>query len=303
MSTLVLGALAFSVVLQFAAAVVALFLARLGAFRVPALLIATAILLMAVRRALSFGQLVIGYISPSVSIGPELIALVISMVMISGLIILYRKLNEVRHAQDETLAALEERRLLLRESHHHAKNDFQLLESLVALEREASDDPAALSFLQDFAARIRTIGLLHDRVYHPDGDGSFLLYLDGLIQGVRNSYFVNGRSIAFDTELEELPLSRSQLIHCGLILNEAITNSLKYAFEDVEEPRISVVARSGEPTGEAKRLLEVRDNGVGLPEDRRSGGFGMTLMESIARLEGWRLTIRSDGGTVVRLIF
>lgn len=299
MSVFVLSVLATSVSLQFGAAVVALLLARMGAFRTPAALLATAIVLMAIRRAFSFVQLVSGRIAPSASIVPELVALVISIVMISGLIMLRRKLAEISRSHDETLAALEERGLLLRESHHHAKNDLYLLQSLVALERDASRDPAASSVLQDFSARIRTISLLHDRIYEPDGDGSFLLYLDGLIQGARDSYSVDGKTVSFDTSIEEVPLSRSQLIHCGLIFNEAITNALKYAFAGVKSPRITVVARSGDGGGR----LEVRDNGVGLPEEPVDGGFGMTLMASIARLEGWELTVSANDGTCVRLVF
>lgn len=299
MTVLVLSVLAFSVILQFGAAFVALLLARMGAFRVPAALLATAIVLMAVRRSFSFGQLVVGRIPASVFLVPELVALIISVVMLFGLIMLCRKLREISRTHGDALAALEERGLLLRELHHHAKNDLQLLQSLVALEREASEDPVASSILQDFSTRIRTISLLHDRVYEPDGEGSLLVYLDGLIQGVRNSYSVGGETVSFDTSIEDLPLSRSQLIHCGLIFNEALTNSLKYAFRGVKSPRITVVARSED----GDRLLEVRDNGVGLLEERRDGGFGMTLMESIARLEGWKLTICSDGGTCVRLVF
>ncbi len=299
MSAFVLSVLAVSVILQFGAAVVALLVARMGAFRIPAALIATAIVLMAVRRAFSFVQLMSGRIAPSVSVVPESVALVISIVMISGLIMLHRRLAEISRSRDEALAALEERGLLLRESHHHAKNDLQLVESLVALERGASRDPAASSILQDLSTRIRTISLLHDRVYEPDGDGSFLHYLDGLIQGARDSYAVDGKTVSFETSIENVPLSRSELIHCGLILNEALTNALKHAFPGVKSPRITVVARSDE----GDRLLEVRDNGVGLSKERRNGGFGMTLMTSIARLEGWKLTVSANDGTCVRLVF
>lgn len=290
--------LSASIALQLIAALLALLMIRRSGFYLPWVFVAAAIVLMSVRRIISFVQLLSGDLSRTVALVPELVALVISILMVTGLALLGPAFEAIRRRRDDAEAAAGEQAFLARESHHHIKNDLQLLHSLVSLQEGMERDEARARFLAELGGRIRTIGLLHQQLYEAESHESFVAYVTEIVAQIRSSYADAIPGLKLVLDVEELELDRRAFLHCGLILTEALSNALKYAFGETPTPVVRVTAANRD----GGALLEVRDNGRGLPvEGEPKPGFGSILMRGICEREGWPLTVVSDGGVLVRV--
>lgn len=287
-----------SIVLQLAAAVMAIVLIHRSGFTVAWGLIVVAIVLMTIRRITSLVHLIGAGTTAQAPVGPEIIALVISLALFTGLLLLLPALRDLVGSRDKYRDRAQANELLVRESHHHVKNDLQLLSSLVSLQRDESNDDTLRGFLSDLMLRIRALSLSHERLYRPADAESFQYYVQGIIDSVRDAFSNGSTRVAVVNEVGDLDLSRDQLLHCGLVLNEALTNTMKHAFTGIADPRVVVRTRFEH----GSKVLEIADNGVGLPPSVETDGFGTRLMETIVEAEGWALELESNGGTTVRLV-
>jgi PAS domain S-box-containing protein len=179
----------------------------------------------------------------------------------------------IAHAQDITkrkkeeekmLAALSEKNVLLREVHHRVKNNLQAMIYLIEMQIDKLDDKKVQTFLRELQEQARTMSLVYEQLYQSDYlakvdmDG----YLNNLTSNVIQA-FAQGKDIIFKVEAKDVSLDVETAMPCGLIINELLTNSLKYAFPDGVEktPVISVVL-----VNENKAItILVSDNGIGLP--------------------------------------
>lgn len=292
--------LSVSILLQLAAAAVALCMIRRSGVYMPWVFIASAITLMSVRRIISFVHLIEGDLAVMRPVLPEITALLISVLMLGGLVFFRPAFTAIRRREEAAHAVAREQALLARESHHHIKNDLQLLQSLVSLQEGLEHDEGRGRFLAELGTRIRTIGVMHDQLYEVDGTEAFSVYADALVRGIRQSYegAVPSLSVHIDVDLiDRLGLRRSQIVHLGIIMSEAVTNAFKYAFDGHEDPTIQIRACRTE----GAVVLGIVDNGGGLPEAMPEESFGMMLMRTIARSEGWEFEARSDDGTSIRV--
>jgi hypothetical protein len=149
---LLLYILAVSIALQLAAAGTALSLMRRSGFYLPWLLVSIAISLMAIRRITSFVGMLQRHSFPSSALGPELIALLISILMLSGLWLFRPAFRSLVTVRERELSAKD---LLIRESHHHVKNDLQMLQSLIRLQMNAARESGEREILRDLVLRVR----------------------------------------------------------------------------------------------------------------------------------------------------
>ncbi len=291
--------MAMSILLQLASAVVALLLIAKSGFHRPWFFLAGAVSLMAIRRIVSFVPMLEEGHFPQSAMAPELIALVISALMLLGLLLFFPEFRLLIKKKNLELSA---RDTLIRESHHHVKNDLQRLQSLIRLQRNSPANRHDLPLLRDLETRIRAFSLLHEHLYRGGSETgiSFSSYLGQLARAVAENY--HDLPVGLTLELTDIPINRSDLIHCGLIVNEALTNSFKHAFAGTQNPQITVTNRRI-----ANRMvLTVSDNGVGLaPEavDGECDSFGLSLVRGICSSPGWQLSIRSSGGTEIELSF
>ncbi len=193
----------------------------------------------------------------------------------------------------ERVAAAEAKDLLMLEVHHRVKNSLQLVQGLLALQGRAATDGQAREQLLESAARVHTIGAIHDRLYQ---SGSALVvevgpYLDGLVEDLQAGLAstVQGRSIAVAVDAVTWPAS--DLPTLGLVLTELVTNALKYG-----QGAITVTFRQA--PGE-HGVLTVGDEGPGLPagfDPRQSRGLGMRLVNGLLRGDGAGLEVDRQGG-------
>ena len=286
---LVLSILAVSIPLQVASAVTALCLMRRSGFHLPWLLISIAVSLMAIRRITSFVGMIQRGKFPATALGPELIALAISVLMLSGLRLFRPAFRSLMAARKQELSAKD---LLIRESHHHVKNDLQMLQSLIRLQMNTTQKSGERDILRDLVLRVRAFSILHEHIYRGvEGEVSFRQYVGNLARAIAEN-FRRGR-VRLQVDLHDAPIDWRNLLYSGLVVNEALTNAFKYAFDEgAESP---VVRVSNHLEGE-EIVVEITDNGKGLSPEILEGcqdAYGLILMRGIGSYPGWSLDIES----------
>jgi two-component sensor histidine kinase len=286
--------LSVSILIQLASAVTALLLVRASGFYKPWIFIAAAISLMVVRRITSLKIMLSSGVIPASSLGPELIALFISILMLTGLILFRPMFKAIKAAQKKSNEKIAEKEVQVRESHHHMKNDLQMIAAMVRLQQDYLPEGPALSFFKDLESRLHSFSLLHEYIYSGgDPNDSIAEYIRLLTVRIESVYSSANPSVVIRLELSDFSADRKEMLNCGLLLNEAITNAYKYAFPPgtLTSPVITVTAG----TEDGKRVVTVRDNGVGLPDSGTSPGttFGLILIRSIGETPGWSTSVSS----------
>ena len=206
-----------------------------------------------------------------------------------------QEIAERKAVEERITASLAEKELLLKEIHHRVKNNLQVISSLLYLQSRQIRDPASMEMLQESQHRVRSMALVHERLYQaPDlARVNFAEYVRSLISYLFQSYSIAPHHIRVNVDVEPVDLGIDVAIPCGLILNELVANSLKHAFPPGSDGEIAVAFRRA---GDHTFRLTVRDTGVGLPDDQdvwRNGSLGLQLVETlVTQLEG---TLDVDG--------
>jgi two-component sensor histidine kinase len=201
-------------------------------------------------------------------------------------------------SEDELRARAADIGRLFRELQHRVKNNLQVIVGLMQLQMRRAQHPETQSALQGICGRIDALRLLHDKLYLAgDVDRVDLgAYLGELAGTLLRFHAEDGKDIRLVLETRRLTVAPEQAAPLGLVVNEFITNSLKYAFDEAG----GTVGLRLEPARGGQRRLILWDDGRGLPEDR-SGGTGMRLIEGLARQLSARLDWTS-GGPGTRLV-
>lgn len=201
-------------------------------------------------------------------------------------------------------SALKEKEILLQEVHHRVKNNLQIINSILNLQKKFVKDENAITGLEEIQNRVSTMSIIHETLYQNTdvssiGFPSYLTRIAGnIIQGYRSE-----TQVELVTELEDIQAPLDQAIPCGLILNEWVSNAMKYAFPGREKGTITVALRcvlSDDHPDDEEIQIEVRDDGVGLPEGFDWGGrdsLGLYLVQALSEQLDAELSAESDGGT------
>ena len=162
-------------------------------------------------------------------------------------------------------ASLNEKEILLREIHHRVKNNLQIITSLIRLQRRQIDDQDIAHSLQDSENRIRSMALVHEKLYRSADLASidFTEYTRSLSASLITAYITDTHRIHMIIDIRDVSLDINSAIPVGLIMNELVANALKHAFPDERSGEITITGRRT-PAGIA---LSVQDNGVGIPEE------------------------------------
>jgi two-component system, chemotaxis family, CheB/CheR fusion protein len=202
--------------------------------------------------------------------------------IIKGAVINFVNITRRRQMEDELKKQLSEKEILLREVHHRIKNNISTIGSLLSLQIQSVTNEEALSVLQDAVGRINSMSALYDKllIQKDYGEGSVKSYIEGLIDSLRNLFFDKTKH-SIDTRITDSYLSSKTLFPLGIIINELITNTMKYAFSGRSDGLISLVLTKKEN----HVTLSIQDNGRGLPEDftlEEATGFGLTLVRMLS---------------------
>ncbi len=216
---------------------------------------------------------------------------------------LQEKQHEIGHKNQSLEKLLNEKEWLLKEIHHRVKNNLQIVMSLLNTQGAYLQNDAALIAIRDSQHRVQAISLIHKKLYQSDNVGLIFMphYIHELVDYLADC-FDTERRVRFLQEISPIHLDVSQAVPLGLIMNEAITNAIKYAFPGGEgEIRITLA-----PLDDDEFALTIGDNGVGLPDDfdpSASRSLGMSLMEGLSSDLGGRFSIRKQAGTEVQVLF
>ncbi|PWV54473.1 two-component sensor histidine kinase [Chitinophaga sp. S165] len=211
-------------------------------------------------------------------------------------------LQELITTQDKLL---EEKEWLVKEIHHRVKNNLQIVMSLLNTQASYLHDADALEAISESKHRMQAISLIHQKLYQSENMAliDMQTYTRELVGYLKDSFEDVQPDIYFDLQIAQVNLDVSQAVPVGLILNEALTNAIKYAFSRDESGTIVVSLQYALDT---QLVLTVSDNGQGFPpgfDVRTQGTMGTRLMETLAeQLEG-TITIREEQGVSVIVSF
>lgn len=219
--------------------------------------------------------------------------------------VILRDVTERMLIEERIRASLREKEALLKEIHHRVKNNLQVVSSLLGLQSRVVTDPEMRRMFQESQDRIHSMALLHESLYqsHNLSQIDFPEYIRQLAAHLFHSYGVAAERIHLRTDLDSLSLHLDAAVPCGLIINELISNSLKYAFPDGREGEIRIELHDH---ADGMARLIVADNGVGLKADVdwvNTRSLGLRLVRTLAEQLGAKIEVHSTAGLEVRLAF
>lgn len=228
---------------------------------------------------------------------------IITIVSIASIIILslfvvlfltYKRIQK-KNTQIETL---------MRELHHRVKNNLQVISSLLGLQSSKPQDASAQKAVEEGQERIRAMSLIHQKLYQQDDVSSVNLkeYLETLVTEISESYgYANKAELRIN--VPKMPMDVDTTMPIGLIVNELVSNSFKYAFRDIQEPilELELVEKTA-----GKYQFSIKDNGGGFPKDFSFEGatsFGLKLVRLLVKQLGAKMSISQDEGLEYKISF
>jgi PAS domain S-box-containing protein len=216
-----------------------------------------------------------------------------------------RDTTDRRKAEEQIKTSLLEKDVLLKEVHHRVKNNLQVVSSLLSLQSNYIRDPHSLALFQESQNRVRTMALIHEKLYQSDDIANidFAAYVNNLTSFLYRSYVIDPSLVRMEVDVDATNINIDRAIPCGLIINELVSNSLKHGFPGGRAGRVVVGLHRGE---DQMLLLIVGDDGVGVPDDfdeRSRTSLGMQLVSSLAGQLGAKWSMDRMRGTEYRFIF
>jgi PAS domain S-box-containing protein len=214
-------------------------------------------------------------------------------------------ITQRKMAEIQIQESLQEKEVLLQEIHHRVKNNLQVISSLLDLQSQRIDEQATLEIFRQSCNRIRAMTLVHETLYkfRDFAKINFAEYIEELSSYLFSSYGVKVENINLELDVDKVALNVDTAIPCGLIINELVSNALKYAFSNKAKGTIYIGLHFDE---DHYYTLTIRDNGIGLPPDwklKTVNSLGLKLVEILAQqLEG-TLQVNSHLGTEFSLRF
>jgi len=202
-------------------------------------------------------------------------------------------------------SAVASKEALLKELHHRVKNNLQVISSLLTMQSESMQDAGLAQALLESQKRVQCMALIHERLNRDHGLDSvdFQEFADALTRDLVYSYGADPAQVRLRFELNPVTLPVTQAIPCGLILNELITNALKYAFPGDRHGEILVSLRCADGRTVS---MTVADNGVGMPEgavEKRPESMGMRIVDILTGQLGGSLDRQSISGVSSTITF
>lgn len=211
-----------------------------------------------------------------------------------------RDVTEEKENAASLMASLEEKEVLLKEIHHRVKNNLQVISSLLQLQSGYIKDEGMLETFRESQNRIRSMSIIHERLYQTESFANidFAEYANDLLSMLMRSYAAQPGEVRLVTDIDGIALGINVAVPVGLITNEVISNSLKYAFPDRRRGTVTVTLRKV-PGGGCE--LSIRDDGVGMrmaegvsPENAST--LGLRLINILTKQIGGEFAFSSNSG-------
>jgi len=215
-----------------------------------------------------------------------------------------RDITARKKVEIELKESLRQKELLMIELQHRVKNNLGIISSLLSLEMPKLNDEYARAVFMNARTRILSMSGIYEQLY---GSGNFesvnlAKYVTDLANMILRTYSIRSRNLILETDLDDIQLDLRRTVPLGLILNELITNILKYAYPEGHGGIINIETRKNENTV----TVIVADNGIGLPEGfsiKRADTMGLSLVKMLVDQIGGNLNVESSSGTRVSITF
>jgi len=206
---------------------------------------------------------------------------------------------------EEKIAKCKNNEILLREIHHRARNNMQIISSLLRLQAKKIKDKKLIEILDVCQNRIQSIALIHEKFQKSKDPARIELahYIQDLAVLLYRSHGADPNVIRLNTEMENIQVDIDRAIPFGLIVNEVLTNSLRHAFPDGKNGEIRIRLRA---VNQRKLEFVLIDNGVGFPEDaafHKTDSLGLQLVNELAEQIGGDIKLVTEGGTIFKITF
>lgn len=215
-------------------------------------------------------------------------------------------MEDLCRRRSELAVALEEKEVLLKEIHHRVKNNMQIVSSLLKFQSENIKESQYIEMFNECRNRIQAMSLIHEKLYSSKDTASinFKDYVEDLANNLFRFYKVSPAKIKLVIDVADVTFNIETSIPCGLIINEFISNSLKYAFPDNREGEIKISLHKIE---KPKVVLVLSDNGICIPDDidfRNTKSLGLRLIVNLSerQLDG-KIELDRSNGTEFKIVF
>jgi two-component sensor histidine kinase len=207
--------------------------------------------------------------------------------------------EELRDSQTRLQAALQEKEVLLAEVYHRIKNNLQIISSLLDLQADTVADPQVRALFEDSQQRIQAVALLHESLSQVKNVARIPAaeYINRLSTQLFQAYAPPGDRITLSIQVDPIWIDVRNAVPCGLLVNELLSNSLKYAFPGDQGGEITISLRA---TSEGQMALIVRDTGIGFPADvdfRHTDSLGLQLVCLLTEQLGGTIELERTSGT------
>jgi PAS domain S-box-containing protein len=207
-------------------------------------------------------------------------------------------LSERKEFEEKLKKSIEEKEMLLKEIHHRVKNNLMIISSLLNLQANYLKDQESIEIFKESQHRAESMALIHQRLYQSTGLKSieFQEYITTLARDLYQSYVKDPDRVKLLLDVEEVSIDIDTAIPLGLILNELITNSMKYGFPDDMEGKVFIDLSKKDDT----YVLKVGDDGVGIQSDldfRNTSSLGMQLVNGLVSQIDGEIELNRDNGT------
>ncbi|HZX10987.1 MAG TPA: sensor histidine kinase, partial [Acidobacteriota bacterium] len=221
--------------------------------------------------------------------------------------------KERKRTEEKLSQSLKEKEVLLREIHHRVKNNMQIISSLLNLQASQIDDKKTSGIFRICQNRIRSMALIHQKLYQSEDFSriDFSSYIRNLTESLHLIYEGEVGDIDFQMNLDKVYLNINQAIPLGLIVNELVSNALKYAFprkvprNDASGKKIRITLEFGTDRSDTVNFM-ICDNGVGLPPDfdlKKAESLGLRLVQDLAKQLKGAIEIKGSPGAFFKISF
>lgn len=223
---------------------------------------------------------------------------------IVGIYGLYVDITDRIESENKIYESLREKEMLLAEVHHRVKNNLAVITGLLELQTYSAESDSAKRILRESQMRVNSIAMVHEKLYKSEdfSEVNIVQYFEELSEIIYNTIKTKDKKVNVVLDVDDVKLPIVQAIPCGLILNEILTNSMKHAFNGLDEGQILIKLRQDHHD----ISFEMCDNGVGMPDDMKAdinSSMGMTLIKTLSKQLGASYKFDSKDGTCFSFSF
>jgi PAS domain S-box-containing protein len=213
-------------------------------------------------------------------------------------------ITEKKNSELQLTKSLKEKEVLLKEVHHRVKNNLQVISSILNLQSSYVKDENTLNILRESQNRVKSMSFIHESLYRSNdfSEVNFSEYINNLASNILHTFNQQENPVLLELDLGTYKLNLDQAIPTGLIVNELITNAMKYAFKGVDNPVLSITLN----VMDDQVMIRIEDNGIGLPDNfsiQESDSLGLQLVTTLIEQLDGEMSVKVENGTKYLITF